>query len=60
MSDVTNAEMGRWLARIEAKLDKAIDDHEHRLRTVERWVYGLPPTFLLAVASLIVAYLRGG
>lgn len=60
MSDITNAEMGRWLERIEAKLDKAIDDHERRLRQVERWVYGLPPTFLLAVASLIVAYVKGG
>lgn len=60
MSDITNAEMGRWLARIEAKLDKAIDDHERRLRQVERWVYGLPPTFVLAVASLIIAYVRGG
>lgn len=40
MSDeVTTGEVRRRLDRIEFKLDKALDDHELRLRKVERWMY---------------------
>lgn len=34
-----------------------IQDHEARLRRTERWLYALPPSLLLALASLIVALL---
>lgn len=34
-------------------------DHEKRLRYVERWAYSIPPTILLALASLAVALLTG-
>lgn len=37
--EVTPAELGRSLARIEMKLDRAIDDHELRLRRLERWMW---------------------
>ncbi len=37
--DVINAELSRALTRIEAKLDKATEDHELRLRRVERVQY---------------------
>lgn len=59
MTDMTNGELGRWLQRIESKLDRAIDDHEKRLRSVERWMYALPPTLILAVSSMLVALFGG-
>jgi len=31
---------------------KRIDDHENRLRRLERWMYGLPIAALLALAAL--------
>lgn len=58
--EMTNGELGRWLQRIESKLDRAIDDHERRLRSVERWMYALPPTLIMAAASLVVALFKGG
>lgn len=37
--DITPAELGRSLLRIESKLDRAIDDHEQRVRRLERWMW---------------------
>lgn len=37
--EVTNSELSRSLERIEVKLDKVADDHERRLRVVERTLY---------------------
>jgi hypothetical protein len=37
--EVTNSELSRSLVRIESKLDRATDDHEQRLRRVERWMW---------------------
>lgn len=59
-SEPTQGEIVRSLLRIEAKIDKIGDDHEQRLRRVERWLYALPPTFLLAVVSLVAAAMGGG
>lgn len=39
MYEVTNAELGRSLVRIEGKLDTVTSDHERRIRTLERWMY---------------------
>lgn len=36
---VTNDELSRSLVRIESKLDKSQEDHELRLRRVERAIY---------------------
>lgn len=41
--------------RIEVKLDKAVDDHEIRLRALERWRYALPTSLVLAVGSVMAA-----
>ncbi len=53
------------LQAIDQKLDRALDDHtrwlheqDKRLRSIERWVYALPPTLVFAAASLGVAVLR--
>lgn len=28
-------------------------DHEHRVRSVERWAYGIPPAIILALVALL-------
>lgn len=53
--DAVLAVLKERLDQFEAKLDKALDDHESRLRRLEAWSYALPPTFLVAVASLVAA-----
>ena len=40
---------------LSAENEKDIGDHEHRIRDVEKWKYALPPTSLLAIASILVA-----
>lgn len=53
---------GERLVRIETKLDVLIkqhtttsDDHEKRLRGLERWRYALPTSLVLALGSTAVA-----
>lgn len=36
----------------------SVKDHEARIRTLERWAYALPPTFLAALATAIFSMLR--
>ena len=40
------------LARAVVAMNNRIDDHETRLRAVERWMAGLPPTLVLGVATI--------
>lgn len=35
-----------------------VPDHEKRIRTLERWAYALPPTFLAALITSIIAWNR--
>lgn len=49
------AEVRQMRAEI-AQFVPQVPDHENRIRTVERWAYALPPTFILALASVIVAW----
>jgi len=37
--DVTPGELGRWLTRVERKLDLVTDDHERRIRRLELIIY---------------------
>jgi signal transduction histidine kinase len=37
---------------------KTDEDHERRLRIVERWMWGLPVAFLTAVGGLLMALLK--
>lgn len=53
-------ELQRSLARIEQGQARVVDDHEIRLRRVEKWVYTLPPTIITAAAAVIIALVRGG
>lgn len=54
-------DVGVILSRLDAidkRLDKVLDDHEIRLRKVEHWIYAVPPTLLLAAASVVAAVLK--
>lgn len=53
----TMGEIGRSLGRLEAKIDRSLEDHEQRLRRTERWVYALPPTLIASLVSLAIALL---
>lgn len=48
----TLGEILRGVHRLEASVAKVTDDHEVRLRKVERWVYAVPPTLILAACSV--------
>lgn len=45
------------LLRVEEKVDKVADDHETRIRSLERWKWGLPVSAVgAAVAAAIALY----
>lgn len=54
---MTIAELGRAVARIENKVDKALDDHEFRLRGLERWRYAIPASVIGALGAVFAALL---
>lgn len=71
--DITLGEIARGLERIEAKLDSVTGDHEQRLREieaagvssheerirrVEKWMYSVPVSALLALGTLIGALIK--
>ena len=58
--DFTMGEISRTMTRMDARMERVIDDHEARLRRVERWMYVLPPTVITAGAAVILAIVRGG
>jgi hypothetical protein len=64
MIDVTSGELGRWLMRVEAMLDKVANDHETRLRRTERVMYVTIGLAIAAgasgVSSILVQLLGGG
>lgn len=54
--DMTMGEISRTLNRMEERLERVVDDHEGRLRRLERWSYALPPTIVTAGAGLLLAW----
>lgn len=61
--EITNAELMRWLTRIERKIDDVIGDHEHRLRRVERVMYmtaGIALAGMGTGASSLIYTIIGG
>ena len=64
MYEPTNAELARSLSRIEVKIDKVSDDHESRLRKVEKAVYmslGLAGAGVASgIGTFITSILSGG
>lgn len=57
-NEVTLAEVVRKLDAIHDDIKDALRDHEQRLRSVERWVYAIPPTLILAGGSIIAAVIK--
>jgi hypothetical protein len=51
------ARLEERLAHMDTKLDRLTSDHETRLRKVERWIYAVPPTLLIAASSVIAQIL---
>jgi len=61
--DVTNAELARALVRIESKLDKMSEDHEARIRRLEKFVYvglGLGSAGATSGLASLAALIGGG
>lgn len=55
----TIGEVLRRLDRLDQRLDRVFDDYETRLRKVERWVWSVPPTLLVACGSLFASMFGG-
>ena len=54
-----NAKLDLYIGLNTAK-ELKIEDHETRLRVVERWVYAMPSmAMIISVAGLVVAVLKG-
>ena len=63
MEEVTNAELARSLIRIESKLDKHSEDHEARIRRLEKFMYvslGLGSAGATSGITSLVAVIGGG
>lgn len=35
------------------------DDHEKRIRVIERWMYGIPAAVLIAIAGAVIQITKG-
>jgi hypothetical protein len=56
---ITKLEQSVALNKYAADQDqKRVDDHEYRLRSVERWLYAIPASTLAAVVAAIVAFVK--
>ncbi len=62
---MTNADDHDRLVRVEATLvevrdalNKVVPDHESRLRSLERWKYGIPAGLVLTIFSALSAVLH--
>lgn len=47
---------------IATKLDAYMatsNDHDRRLRSLERWMWSIPPTLLMAIAAVVAAVVQG-
>lgn len=42
-----------------ATVPQRLDDHEDRLRSVEKWKYSIPPTMLSGAIALLLQLLGG-
>lgn len=52
-------EIVRKLDAIEQSVNGILKDHETRLRSLEKWMYAVPPTLAIALASIVTAVLKG-
>lgn len=63
---ITNRDIYNKLIKVEETVNAMapqagrLDDHENRLRTVERWKYALPASIGGTVLSVVLAIVLGG
>lgn len=48
------------IGQTEANITETLDDHETRIRGVERWVYAIPVATVGGVIAAVVAFIKGG
>ena len=48
----------RSLSQTSHNTDQTLDDHENRLRAVERWKYGMPIAAIAAIASCVATIVQ--
>ena len=41
------------------RVEKRHDDHEARIRLLEKWRYAIPPAVILATAGVVIEIVRG-
>lgn len=56
---ITLGEIGRKIDSLDSSVKKVLDDHESRLRSIEKWMYAVPPTLLIAIASVVASIMKG-
>lgn len=56
--DVIEAKIDVILVKLEY-IEKQSDDHEMRMRSVEKWKWALPVTILVTVATIIGGWIGG-
>ncbi|MBA0054305.1 hypothetical protein E0L36_26670 [Streptomyces sp. AJS327] len=49
----------RSLAQTREAVDSTLEDHEERIRGIERWKYALPVAAVTSAGTLILAALKG-
>lgn len=49
----------RSLAQTREAVDSALEDHEQRIRGMERWRYALPVAAVTSIGTLILAVVQG-
>lgn len=56
--DVIEAKVDTLLVKFEF-VERQLTDHEHRMRSVERWKLSIPISVLIAVATVVGAIVSG-
>lgn len=58
--EVTATRTAVGLLALEVKESRRTDeDHEGRIRSLERWMYGIPVSLLVAIIGAVVAFYKG-
>lgn len=58
--DYTIGEMARTLNRMDQRMERVVEDHEKRIRKLEKWMYLLPPTVISAGIAVALTIVNAG
>lgn len=59
-NEFTLGEIARTMQRMDSRLERVLEDHETRLRRIERWMYVLPPTLITAIGAVVMSIINKG